>query len=222
MIHELRIYETAPGGLTSLNNSFANVTMNLFTKHGIQSFGYWTEDIGTNNRLVYIVEFENMAQRADSWASFRSDPDWQSHLKKQVEENRPGVQKVYNTILIPTTYSPKQPKGGDGWVYELRQYDTEPGHVPALNDRFANVTMRLFEKHGIKNIGYWTEDVGVSNRLDYIVAYENMAARETSRKGFLEDPEWQEATKKSLDAGRPIVRTIHNTVLKPTSYSPLQ
>ena len=154
-----------------------------------------------------------MTQRAEAWASFRSDPDWSpSNL----------TLRIHNTILTPTTYSPKKPTGGEGWVYELRQYDTEPGHIPALNTRFETVTMGLFEKHGIRNIGYWTEDVGVNNRLDYIVAYESWAARETSRKGFQEDPEWQEAVRKSQAAGSPVIKTIHNTLLKPTSFSPLK
>ena len=213
MINELRIYETIPGGLPALSEYFAKFTLDVFEKHGIRSFGYWTEEIGTSNRLVYILEFDNLAQRTDAWNSFRSDPDWKpSGLTVQ----------IHNTILLPTTYSPKNPTGGDGWIYELRQYDTEPGHIPALNERFANITMGLFEKHGIRNIGYWTEEIGVNNRLDYIVAYESWAARETSRKGFQEDPEWQEAVRNSQAAGKPIIKTIRNTLLKPTSFSPLR
>ncbi len=50
-------------------------------------------------------------------------------------------------------------------IYEIRIYDAMPGKLPALNDRFANITMGYFEKHGIKQVGYWTDVIGTSGRL---------------------------------------------------------
>ena len=44
--------------------------------------------------------------------------------------------------------------GDHSMIYETRIYETHPGKLPALNDRFRNHTMKIFEKHGIKNIGY--------------------------------------------------------------------
>lgn len=223
MIHELRIYETSPGGLGALNEGFANSTIKQFEKHGIQSFGYWTELIGTSNRLVYIVGFEDMAHRERAWNSFRQDPERQERMRGIAQQSGPPlVTRITNAILTPTAYSPKAPKGGNGWVYELRKYDALPGHLPALNERFANTTTRLFEKHGIHNIGYWTEEVGVSNRLDYMVAYESLGVRDQVWGAFGQDPEWQEATRKSREAGRPVVSQITNTILRPTDYSPLR
>ena len=59
-------------------------------------------------------------------------------------------------------------------IYETRIYETHPGRLPALNARFRNHTMKIFERHGIKNIGYWTSDVGeYSDRLTYIIAFED-------------------------------------------------
>ena len=222
MIHELRIYETAPGGLAPLNERFANLTVRLFEKHGIRSFGYWTEEIGDSNRLVYIVGYDDLWQREQAWESFRQDPEWQETMRGAAQQGAPPVNRVINTLLKPTPYSPTEPKGGNGMVYELRKYDVAPGHLPALHDRFANVTTRIFEKHGIHNIGYWTEEVGVSNRLDYMVAYESLGTREKTRASFAQDPEWQEAAQKSQEAGRPVVTQITNTILQPTAYSPLR
>ena len=78
MIYELRIYECFAGKLPNLNARFANHTMELFEKHGIRNVGYWTHDVGPNsNELVYLVAFEDANQRAEAWASFRADPEWQ-------------------------------------------------------------------------------------------------------------------------------------------------
>ena len=54
-------------------------------------------------------------------------------------------------------------------IYELRIYDAIPGKLPALNERFQKITGGYFEKHGIKQIAYWTDMIGTSNRLTYIV-----------------------------------------------------
>ena len=55
-------------------------------------------------------------------------------------------------------------------LYELRVYDVLPGKLPALNDRFAKITLRYFEKHGIKVVGFWTDVIGRTNQLTYLLA----------------------------------------------------
>ena len=74
-------------------------------------------------------------------------------------------------------------------IYELRIYYTVPGKLPALNDRFANVTLAYFKKYGIQVVGFWTDEVGVSNRLSYIVAFSDMAERDQAWADFRADPE---------------------------------
>src|SRR5262245_50891516 len=59
-----------------------------------------------------------------------------------------------------------------------------PGKLPDLHNRFANHTLRLFQKHGITNIGYWTEVFGTSNRLVYMLGYPSLGDREKSWAAF--------------------------------------
>ena len=71
-------------------------------------------------------------------------------------------------------------------------YEAMPGKLPDLNARFRNHTLKLFEKHGMTNVGYWTANVGdYSNRLIYILGFEDVAQRESAWNGFRNDPEWQ-------------------------------
>ncbi len=106
-------------------------------------------------------------------------------------------------------------------IYELRIYDTLPGKLPTLNDRFANVTMAFFKKHGIQVVGFWTDEVGVTNRLTYIVSYKDMAQRDQAWTAFRADPERAAAFAETEKDG-PLVARIQNTILRPTSYSPMQ
>lgn len=106
-------------------------------------------------------------------------------------------------------------------IHELRVYEAVPGKLPALHRRFRDVTLRLFERHGLKVVGFWDVAIGTSNQLIYMLEFEDLAQRERAWQAFQSDPEWQEARVKSEEAG-PLVARITNTILRPTSYSPLR
>ncbi|MEI6137049.1 MAG: NIPSNAP family protein [Chloroflexota bacterium] len=107
-------------------------------------------------------------------------------------------------------------------LYELRTYAAMPGKMPAMQARFRDVTMALFEKHGIKNIGYWTNTVGGRNdEMIYMLAFEDMAHRERAWGAFQADPDWQKERAASEVEG-PLVHHIENRFLAPTSFSPLK
>ena len=108
MIYEYRVYEAVPGRLPDVNARFRNHTLKLFEKHGMKNIGYWTPSVGDySNRLIYILGFEDAAQRERAWAAFRSDPEWQA-IVAETEANGPIVARVTNTLLSPTDYSPLQ------------------------------------------------------------------------------------------------------------------
>jgi hypothetical protein len=106
-------------------------------------------------------------------------------------------------------------------IYEIRIYDAAPGKLPALNERFANITMGYFEKHGIKSIGYWTDVIGISGRLTYIVAFDSLAHRETAWGAFQRDEERIKAFAETEKNG-PLVSRVENRIMTPTAYSPLK
>ena len=104
-------------------------------------------------------------------------------------------------------------------IYELRVYRTNPGKMPALLSRFANHTLKLFEKHGIRQAGFWTTVVGEStNDLTYMLAWESMAERETRWNAFASDPEWLAVRAESEKDG-PINANVANAFLAPTAFS---
>ena len=105
MIYELRIYETVPGRLPALHERFASHTLKFFEKHGIGVVGFWTEDIGENNKLIYLLKFESLADRETRWDTFQKDPDW-IKTRRETEREGPIVQRINNRIWKPTEYSP--------------------------------------------------------------------------------------------------------------------
>ena len=113
----------------------------------------------------------------------------------------------------------KSPHG----LYELRIYTTLPGRLDALNARFRDHTLRLFEKHGMTNIGYWepiNEADGKGTKLIYLLGFPSMEAREKSFKAFGADPEWQKARTASEADGKILApKGVQSIFLTPTEYS---
>jgi hypothetical protein len=104
-------------------------------------------------------------------------------------------------------------------IYELRVYHCVPGRLPALLKRFETITLDIWKKHGIRQAGFWTVQVGGSNHdLYYLLQWDSMAQRETVWNGFMSDPEWM-AKRAETEKDGAIVASITNSFLQPTAFS---
>ncbi len=112
---------------------------------------------------------------------------------------------------------PASPK--DNRFFELRTYYAHPGKLDDLNSRFRNNTTRIFEKHGMTNIGYWEPIDNTENKLVYLLAYPSKEARDASWKAFGADPEWKEVARASEANGK-LVSKVETMYLETTDYSP--
>jgi len=114
-------------------------------------------------------------------------------------------------------------QGSAPMVYELRTYTTHPGKLPDLLARFRNHTTKLFEKHGMKNIGYWVpaDEPLKSNTLIYIVAHKSREAARQSWDAFRQDPEWIKVRDESEKAGK-INQKVESVYMDPADFSALK
>jgi hypothetical protein len=129
------------------------------------------------------------------------------------------------TLFGAVRVGSSQQSGGNKTIrlFEIRTYTTEPGKLDALHARFRDHTTKLFEKHGMTNIGYWTPREGprAKDTLVYVLAHDSAEAARKSWDGFRNDPDWVKARSASEAAG-PIVRKVESVFVTPTDYSPLQ
>lgn len=107
----------------------------------------------------------------------------------------------------------------DSRLYEMRTYYAAPGKLDALLARFRNTTTRLFEKHGMVNVGYWTPVTNTESKLIYVLSFPSKEAREKAFKEFGADPEWQKAVKESEANGK-LVTKAESVLMKATDFSP--
>jgi len=103
-------------------------------------------------------------------------------------------------------------------LYELRTYYTPEGKLDDLNARFRDHTMKLFEKHGMKNIMYWVP-VEKPNTLIYVIAHKDREAADASWAAFRSDPEWQKVAEETQRNGK-LVEKVESIYMTETDYSP--
>ena len=111
----------------------------------------------------------------------------------------------------------------DNRVFELRTYHAAPGKLDALQARFANHTLRLFDKHGFTVVGFWVArdaDGQPSNDLVYLLAFPDSDARAQCWETFRVDQDWIKARADSEVDG-PLLDSLESVLLDPTSYSPM-
>ncbi|RTE92491.1 MULTISPECIES: NIPSNAP family protein [Bradyrhizobium] len=104
-------------------------------------------------------------------------------------------------------------------IYEMRVYRCVPGRLPALLKRFETATLKIWEKHGIRQAGFFTTLIGDSNQeLTYFLAWDSLAEREKKWGAFMTDPDWMKARAESEADGQ-IVGNIVSQILTPTAFS---
>ncbi len=104
-------------------------------------------------------------------------------------------------------------------VYELRTYFAEQGKLDTLHARFRDHALGLFEKHGMKNVGYWVPLENTDNSLIYLLEYPSRASRDASWEGFMADADWKTAYAESTKDGK-LVSKVVTEFLGKTDYSP--
>lgn len=112
---------------------------------------------------------------------------------------------------------------GNEKVFELRTYTATPGNLDKLLTRFRDHTMRIFEKHGMTNIAYWTptDETEAKNTLIYILAHESREQADKSWQAFSQDPEWQQVSEDS-NAGGAILESVVRKYMTTTDFSPMK
>jgi uncharacterized protein (DUF1330 family) len=229
-LFEMRTYYAHAGKFEALLARFRNHTVALFAKHGMTNIGYWVP-VGDNpdRMLIYVLAYTNREAREKSWKDFMADPEW---IKAYNESHKDGplVARVESVFLRATDYSPNIPEqlGPGSRVFELRTYTASPGRLAALHDRFRHHTMKLFAKHGMTNLWYWTLDRGQKGENDtliYMLAHPSVEAARKSFAAFRDDPDWQAARKASEEkAGGSLTvpNGVKSVFLLPTDFSPIK
>ncbi len=226
-VFELRTYTASEGKLDALHARFRDHTLGLFEKHGIKNVGYWVpvKEPDSKSKLIYVIRHASRDAAKKSWAAFMADPEWQEVYKKSEVDGKLAA-KVESVFMEATDYSPKisSEKDDAQAEYELRIYKTNDGKLDGLNARFRDHTLRIFERHGIQNVAYWTptDEPASKNTLIYLIRHASPQAAAESWQAFRADDEWKKVAEESQKDGKFLSESPTSVYLKATDYSPLK
>lgn len=122
------------------------------------------------------------------------------------------------TVILAVTSMSAQ---STNHVFEYRKYFAMPGKLDDLKARFRNHTIRIFERHGMKSVGYWVPQDNKDNALVYILQFPSREAATKSWAEFRADPEWQKVSKESEANGK-LVDHIESVFMDPADFSAIK
>lgn len=111
----------------------------------------------------------------------------------------------------------------DQKVFELRTYQATPGNLDNLHARFRDHTIRIFRKHGMEIVGFWspTSEDERDDILVYLLAHDSQEAADASWQAFGADPEWDRVAEESNRNGQ-ILAGVERKYMVATDYSPMK
>jgi NIPSNAP len=140
------------------------------------------------------------------------------------------IQSISAAAILPASawapvFAAIRREGGDAGavgtaVYELRVYHAAPGKLGELLARFREHTVKLFERHGMNSVAYWTpmDEPQKSETLIYILEHPSREAATANWKAFQEDAEWKSVRDKSEENGK-LVEKVDSTFMELTDFS---
>ena len=227
-VYELRIYAANEDRLHHLEKRFREHTESIFRKRGLNAIGYWVPTEGPakkKRRIIYILKHPSRYAAYANWIAFNNDGEWKKVLEQPQFQGLLS-EKPTSIFLNETDYSSKVRNAIEqpGGIFELRTYVTNPGKLDDLNQRFAKHTAGLFEKHGMKNFGYWVpfDTPDSENTLIYLLHHVSRKQADANWKAFASDPDWQAARKESERDGKILAQAPERIFLRALDFSPTE
>jgi hypothetical protein len=226
LLYEFRSYVSEPGRQSDVLKLIASSGVEYMSKHNIKLVAAWTPEDPSDERVFTLLSHKDKASCDAAWTAFQNDGGWKEAVQKSVVNGKKPVQSFERIFLTENDYSPELlVKQVGNRVFELRTYIASKGNLAALNARFRNHTLKLFEKHGMTNIAYWSVRDGetltceklleavapigkaaskadpntpaAGNSLVYFISHASSQAAKQSFEQFAKDADWDKARKES-------------------------
>jgi NIPSNAP len=106
-------------------------------------------------------------------------------------------------------------------IWELRRYAIAPGRIADIHTRFRVHLPPLLARHRIHVVGRWTDNTNAEMpAFVYMMAYRDLAERETQWRDFYADPEWPDVRARSNGATDMIERIDISFLRPPDNWQP--
>lgn len=224
--YEVRIYDVTTNQMAAVQERFRETVEPVRRKHGIKTEGYWAAPGATNGgAFVYLMSAPSRAELRQQEKEFGADPEFKAGYAAAIAKHGKTVD---NIVTLPLSVSAgaqydftasKTPR-----AFELRIYSVPPGKLDAFRDRWRDFAVPIYERHGLRSIGWWVvekQDADGHDQFVCLLAGENLAATQKSINEFHKDAEWIRVEKETEANGK-LRSGVTAYKLTPTDFSPLK
>ena len=228
-LFELRVYSVEKGKQAAVSNFIAKSGIKYMKKHNVELLGAWVPADASDERVITLLAHKDKESAEKNVAAYMADEGFRKEITEAMKDG-PVITGVARFFLNATDYSPpvKAANAGDR-IFELRTYVATPNNLDNLNARFRDHTVKLFEKHGMTNVAYFTFGEGEKTTvgdllkgcsaagkdasdvkpdteakplaLVYLITHKSPDARDENFSKFGRDPEWNAARTNSERKG---------------------
>jgi NIPSNAP len=216
-----------PDSMTQRTNDFlAKAYLPALQRAGAGQTGAFSNLYGEGSpSTLLVIEFPDAAAWESSAAKLRDDKEFTkaagAYYAGPLQYVRKEVTLLRGFPSMPKVEAPTRPPEGKTHVFELRTYESNNQRTLARKVRmFDEGEISLFRKMGMKPV-FFGEALAGGNlpQLTYLLAYDDMAAREKAWSAFVSSPEWDKMKNQPGVSDPEIVSNISNSILRPLPFS---
>lgn len=211
-------------------NDFLGATyVPALQRAGVGKVGAFTYVFGEGNPSTLLVaEYSDAAAWERGGRTLRDDKAFQkasaAYYSGQLQYVRKEVVLLRGFSTMPAIELPPARGEKKTHIFELRTYESNNQSSLARKVRmFDEGEIALFRKVGMIPV-FFGEALAGANlpQLTYMLAYEDMAARDKAWGTFVSSPEWNKMKSAPGVSDGEIVSNISNSILRPLPFSGIQ
>ena len=224
-----RLRNTRANQVKRTSDFLANAVLPAAGRAGIGPLGFFSGAIAVDSPFILMLAgFPSLAGMEQAREKLAADKDYQI-ARDQFNSSDFNYMRMESSLLVGFESMPaiEVPPGGADRpprVFELRVYEsTNTSTLARKIKMFDEGEIALFRKCGILPV-FFGETIAGQNmpNLTYMVAFDDMAARDKAWQTFVNHPEWKQMSARPEYADADIVSNISNSVLRPLSFSPIR
>lgn len=224
--YELRIYTVTSNKLDAVVERFKDTVEPVRQKHGIKTIGYWSAPGSANGgTFAYLMAAPSKEELQKREAAFGADQQFKEGYAASNRKHGKTVDQIVTVPLVADgTTKLEFETSKVARAFDLRIYSVLPGKLDAFRNRWRDVAVPVYERHGLHSVGWWVGEKKDSNGNDEFIcllAGESVPAILKSIVEFHKDPDWIQA-EKDTEAGGKLRSGVTAFKLIPTSFSALK
>jgi hypothetical protein len=220
---EWRVYEVTPKKLEAVLDRFRDHVDRIRFRHGIETLGSWiTTNKAGADVFVYLLSAPNEEKFRESEKAFNADKEFQRAYAASTEAHGKTVEKITSYPIQTTEWSPaiRSAMMSPPRAFELRIYDVLPEKMTDYLSNYRDARLRLFEKHGFSNLGFWTTTgTNQSNKFIMLLSHQTGQLIDDSKTAYHSDPEWKSQVDEWNKRVGKTTTNVLSFILKPTDFS---